>query len=192
MGLGGAAAEPVVVRRTVEVRDAGGEAVTAVDTITETHVKRGVLVRRTQRTALEHSAERVVPVSRTPALRVATSVAIAPDILATLDRSEFAYASTPTAVIGSRVGARAGSRESIAGARSGTDRFAASPALDEEVEHDAVDEASSADTSGDHRRYVPPVTPVEDRVEAVPRSSRSPKKTTSRRSTSRTSSPKSC
>ena len=97
MGLGGAAAEPVVVRRTVEVRDGGGDAVTAVDTITETHVKRGVLVRRTQRTALEQSTERVVQALRTPAVRVATAVAIAPDILATLDRSEFAYASTPVA-----------------------------------------------------------------------------------------------
>jgi hypothetical protein len=95
MGLGGGAAEPVVVRRTVEVRDAVGEAVTAVDTITETHVKRGVLVRRTQRTALERAGERAVPILKTPALRVATSVALAPDVLATLDRNEFAYASTP-------------------------------------------------------------------------------------------------
>jgi translation initiation factor IF-2 len=95
MGLGGGSAEPVVVRRTVEVRDAVGEAVTAVDTITETHVKRGVLVRRTQRTALERSGERAVPILKTPALRVATSVALAPDVLATLDRNEYAYASTP-------------------------------------------------------------------------------------------------
>jgi len=99
MGLGGGSAEPVVVRRTVEVRDAIGEAVTAVDTITETHVKRGVLVRRTQRTALERSGERAIPILKTPALRVATSVALAPDVLATLDRSEFAYASTPVVFI---------------------------------------------------------------------------------------------
>jgi translation initiation factor IF-2 len=97
MGLAGPEAPPVVVRRTVEVRDAGGDSVTAVDTITETHVKRGVLLRRTQRTSLDRASERIVPVLKTPPLRVATAVALNPDVLATLDRTEFAYASTPVA-----------------------------------------------------------------------------------------------
>ncbi len=114
MGLGGPAAEPVVVRRTVEVRDAGGEAITAVDTITETHVKRGVLVRRTQRTALDRSSDRIVPVLKTPALRVVTAVGLTPDVLATLDRNEFGYASTPVAHASSGSAALAYATEVVA------------------------------------------------------------------------------
>jgi len=96
MGLAADKGPAVIVRRTVEVRDGQGAAVTAVDTITETHVKRGVLVRRTQRTPLERSGGVPSFVSRTPGLRAATAVDISPDVLGSLDRSEFAYASTLT------------------------------------------------------------------------------------------------
>jgi translation initiation factor IF-2 len=98
MGLTGSKGPAVVVRRTVEVRDAGGAAVTAVDTITETRVKRGVLLRRTQRTRLERAAG-VTPLALlTPGLRVATAVDVTPDVLTSLDRGEFAYAAaTPGA-----------------------------------------------------------------------------------------------
>jgi len=94
MGLGDEAGKgpSVVVRRTVEVRDGQGAAVTAVDTITETHVKRGVLLRRTQRTPLERATGVVQFVPRKPGLRVATAVEIGPEILTSLDRNEFSYA----------------------------------------------------------------------------------------------------
>jgi len=92
MGLSGSKAPATVVRRTVEVRDGQGAAVTAVDTITETHVKRGVLLRRTQRTPLERAGGTTRFVSRTPGARAATAVDIAPDVLVSLDRNEFAYA----------------------------------------------------------------------------------------------------
>jgi translation initiation factor IF-2 len=88
------ATPPVVVRRTVQVREGVGAGLTAVDTITETAVKRGVLLRRTQRVAVDSGTTATRFVSRTPGLRVATAVAIAPDLLTALDRSEFAYAAS--------------------------------------------------------------------------------------------------
>jgi translation initiation factor IF-2 len=101
MGLGGSKGPAVVVRRTVEVREGQGAAVTAVDTITETHVKRGVLVRRTQRTPLERAGGAAPFVTRTPGVRVATAVDIAPDVLTSLDRNEFTYAAAlPAAMQG--------------------------------------------------------------------------------------------
>jgi translation initiation factor IF-2 len=169
MGLGGGPAEPVVVRRTVEVRDAIGEAVTAVDTITETHVKRGVLVRRTQRTALERSGERAIPILKTPALRVATSVALAPDVLATLDRSEFAYASTPVVFIARSEPTVAALTSEIVAESVPAPIALPSPAVDE-VESESVTEASEAVFTPARLDDEPieVAEPAEEFVEAIP------------------------
>jgi translation initiation factor IF-2 len=85
-------APAVVVKRTVQVREGAGATLTAVDTITETPVKRGVLLRRTQRTHVDRPGGGAPFTIRTPGLRAATTVDISPDVLTALDRNEFAYA----------------------------------------------------------------------------------------------------
>ena len=59
---------PVTVERTVEVREPGvGDAVTAVDTITETRVKRGVVLRRTKRTSIDRGNVTIPTIPLPPA-----------------------------------------------------------------------------------------------------------------------------
>jgi translation initiation factor IF-2 len=92
---------PVVTHRTVEVRDSGvGDTITAVDTITETRVKRGVVLRRTKRTSLDRGNVTIPTIPLPPAnVRAATAVALTPDTLASFDQSEFAYASGSAAAV---------------------------------------------------------------------------------------------
>ena len=94
MGLNGQTEPevPVVTQRMVEVRAQGvGDTVTAVDTITETRVKRGVVLRRTKRTSLDGGNVTIPTIPLPPAnMRVATAVALTPDSLASFEQSEFA------------------------------------------------------------------------------------------------------